>query len=237
MFPDGTDMLTLRNQKKHTGGAFGQVISGVVTQDSYAQIVAMQKKLAGTLKKCTFVDLPRPFDHIVIKKVPFASYLEENGSNSNTNATRNASALWKEFVKDCQIECSMHHRMASHPVARKYVPRIFFAGMDHETFVIVMQYVPGVSLDALLSKKRSNGRYVRLTREQFNLINKAVRDLHKAGFRHGDLHTGNVILDVATNQVFFIDFTTSHVMGHPYNGSMFVKNNIHSLSVLEAYVR
>lgn len=234
--------MQLQNQRQHTGGAFGQVTSGIVTQDSYKDILSLQKKVSDTLKTCRLGEMPKPLDHIIIKRVPFTSYLSNSNSNSNnsgsnSNGPRNTATVWKEFIKDCEIECRMHYLMASHPIARKYVPRFFFAGLDRETFVIVMQYVPGATLDDLLSRKQRNGRYVRLTRDQFNRIKKALRELHQAGFRHGDLHTGNVILDTASDQVFFIDFTTAHVHGETYNGSMFLKNNKQSLSVLEAYVR
>lgn len=232
----------LHNEKKHTGGMFGEVISGVVTQQNYPKIVALHNRVKGTFKRCSFQELPRPLDHIIIKRVRFSTYLNNANSNSNSNGNSNSSArssinektAWKEFTRDCQIECAMHAMLAKNPMTRKYVPRYFFAGLEDDTFVMVMQHLPGKSLDAIM-KRKNNGKIDRVTRPEFNSIKKALGEFHRAGFKHGDLHTGNIILDRSTGQVFFIDFATTHLSGTNYNGSMFVKNNVHMLAELEKY--
>jgi serine/threonine protein kinase len=235
----------LDNETRHTAGQFANVVSGIVSQRNYKKIVDLHGRVRNTLKKCNHVQLPKPGDHIIIKRATFAMYLENGNTNNNTNNNNNntnnkrmsRSEQWMLFVKDCERECFMHRMMDKNPSTSKYVPRFYFAGLEGETFVAVMQHVPGKSLDDIFNQKNSAGKYTRLTKEEYKLIREAVNVLHRAGFRHGDLHSGNIIFDKRTGQVYFIDFTTSKLTNNTYDGGMHHKNDNMSIKDLMSYVR
>lgn len=87
---------------------------------------------------------------------------------------------------------------------KEFVPALYFGGYDPTTecFVMCMEFVSGESLHKIVKERR-------LTKDAYLRIERGILALSLAGVLHNDFHDENVMIDLKSGRVTFIDFGQS----------------------------
>ena len=98
------------------------------------------------------------------------------------------------------------------------IVQVFDFNNDGDNYYMVMEFVPGETLQARLKRLNSSGRQMDQTEMLKYGINlcDAVDYAHKRGLIHRDIKPANIMLDVH-NQAILMDFGIAKIMGGQYH--------------------
>ena len=82
------------------------------------------------------------------------------------------------------------------------IPQILDSSQSNSSYAIVLEKVEGENARNLLYKNN-------LTKAHIKKIISGISDIHKLGIIWGDAKIDNIIIDLSTNDIYFVDFETA----------------------------
>lgn len=171
----------------------------------------------------------------------------------------------REFIKEFDYAQEYHNTLLGEKYyVYKNIRSVHAFAYDITTFpVLILQRVPGLTMDKILRNPETPSNRVRMQR-----IHVLVRDLivlwfrvalFSSGFFHADLHPGNIIWDEKNNILYIIDFgscgqlpahqrtqlidamfTSGRFKRMPQTGApskLYTERHKHNLSIARSFVR
>ena len=161
-----------------------------------------------------WVDVLTPRSHDKVGRFEYQGKIPDEMEIYHGRFEDSEGGIYGAIVKPLDTrEMTTYEHFNKQEYRHQFVPRFFGIIRSADTADIVLERLPGKTVRQFIIPDKADGSTRAARKTQLNefgdQIFQVMQMLWDEGFTHGDLHSGNVLIDKESRQVSLIDFEFS----------------------------